>query len=380
MNIEKLKMLRKLIIISAAIILMVLASLTFISGLRDIEPIVQGPGNIEKKRLSDWFEPLKGTAGDTDVYIINGDQKGGSALVFGGTHANEISGVLTSVLMIENAVVEKGKLFIIPHANNSAFTVTQPGEGYPTRYNIKTDWGERWFRFGSRQSNPIHQWPDPDCYTHFPTDQLLSGMDMRNLNRCFPGKPDGVLTEKVCYGITELIRKEKIDVTFDLHEAEPMFPIINTVVAHQRAIDVAIIATMNLTSYEDIQIGIELSAEKLRGYSHREIGDNTDTLVFLAETCNPIQDPFRGRTDEALLLTGKDDFLLKASELGILYVPFDENGSPIDERVGRQSSTVQEIITVFSEFYPEKEIILKDVPRLTELKEKGLGHYLRKPE
>jgi hypothetical protein len=187
------------------------------------------------------------------------------------------------------------------------------------------------------------------------------------------------LTEQVGFAIAELIRKEKVDITFDLHEAEPMFPINNTIVAHQRAIDVAIIASIQLDAFNDILIGTELSAERLRGLSHRELGDHTDTYVFLAETNNPIQDPLRGRTDETLLLIGKDEFIMKASELGILYVPFDEKGSPIDERVGRHNSTVLEIIDVFSEFYPEREIIVRDVPDYFDLLENGIGYYLLRP-
>jgi len=72
-------------------------------------------------------------------------------------------------------------------------------------------------------------------------------------------------------------------------------------------------------------------------------------FTILAETCNLIQDHSRGRTDEALLLTGKDDFILKRGELGLLFVPYDEHGSPVNVRVGRYTSTVIEIIRMFSE-------------------------------
>jgi hypothetical protein len=131
---------------------------------------------------------------------------------------------------------------------------------------------------------------------------------------------------------------------------------------------------------EDMQIGLELSAEKLHGFSHRELGDHTGTLAFLAETCNPIQDPMRARTDEELILYGKCDFLVKGSQLGILYVPFDEKGSPLENRVGRHSSTVQEIIDNYSSFFPEREILIRNMPRWDELLENGVGHYLHQPD
>jgi len=100
----------------------------------------------------------------------------------------------------------------------------------------------------------------------------------------------------------------------------------------------------------------------------------------LAETCNLIQAPSRGRTDEAVLLTGKDDFILKRGELGLLFVPYDEHGSPVNERVGRHASTAIEIIRTFSELYPGKEIEFKNVPRFANIIENGVGHYLSKPE
>ena len=27
----------------------------------------------------------------------------------------------------------------------------------------------RWFRYGGRLTNPVHQWPDPEVYTHYPS-------------------------------------------------------------------------------------------------------------------------------------------------------------------------------------------------------------------
>ena len=78
---------------------------------------------------------------------------------------------------------------------------------------------------------------------------------------------------------------------------------------------------------------------------------------MLAETCDPIQDPLRGRTDEALIITGKDEFILKAAKLGLLYVPFDETGSHIDVRTGRHTSTVLEIISAFSSYILIKRLL-----------------------
>lgn len=93
------------------------------------------------------------------------------------------------VLLIENAQPEAGTLYVIPRTNNSAFTCTDPQEGAPMRFTIDTPNGERWFRFGSRATNPIHQWPDPEIYVHASSGQRLSGSETRNINRSTRGVP-----------------------------------------------------------------------------------------------------------------------------------------------------------------------------------------------
>lgn len=374
------RLVKKILILLLSLVIMVVAGREFLIWLNEKESVVEGPGVTKVGKLSDYFSDLKGTAGDTDVYILEGKEKGGTALITAGVHCNEVSGVMTSVIFIENAIAEKGKVILIPFTNNSAFTAGHPGEAYPMRYHIKTEWGSRWFRFGDRYTNPVHQWPDPEVYTHYPSGQALSGFDIRNLNRTIPGRANGTLTEKVGHAIIELIKQEKVDISIDLHEAEPMYPVINTIVAHQRAMDIAVFAEMNLSAFEGIKIGKEISPENLHGLTHREVGDFTDALSLLAETCDPIQDPLRGRTDEALILTGKDDFILKAAKLGLLYVPFDETGSHVDVRTGRDTSTVLELIGSFSEIYPDKEIIISNVPRYVDVIKNGIGHYLLNPE
>lgn len=374
------KLIRKALIFLVSLSIMILVSNIFMTQLTQKEPVVKGPGVTGVLKLSDYFEGIKGTPGDTEVFIMEGEKEGGTALLLSGVHPGEISGVLTNVVFLENAVIEKGRVILIPFANNSAFTTSPLGEAYPMSYNIKTEWGNRWFRFGDRYSNPLHQWPDPEVYTHYPSGQEISSADIRNLNRTFPGNPKGSFTEKVSFAITQLVKKEKVDITIDMHEAEPMYPVINTIVAHPRAMDIAVLAAMELSAFEGIAIGTEISPENLRGLSHRELGDHTETLSLILETCNPMMDPVRGRTDETLLLTGKDDFILKASKYGLLYVPYDEHGSPVEERVGRQNSSVIAIIKIFSELYPEKEIIFDNLPQYAQVMEKGVGHYLLKPE
>ena len=67
--------------------------------MRQVEPIYPGPGVTEIKMLSDWYPGLKGTAGDTEVYILEGKEEGDSMLVLGGTHPNEPSGLVGAILL-----------------------------------------------------------------------------------------------------------------------------------------------------------------------------------------------------------------------------------------------------------------------------------------
>lgn len=362
------------ILVAAALIIAYTVAQSFLAMARD-EVIVAGPGVTEIRRLSEYFPGLKGSPGDTEVYILRGDEPGGKVLVLGGTHPNEPAGYLSAILLIENARVTAGELWVIPRANRPGFTHNDPQEGAPQGFTIHTPWGERRFRFGSRATNPIYQWPDPDIYIHAASGQKLSGSEVRNLNRAYPGRPDGTLTEKIAFGIAELIRQEDINLTIDLHEASPEYPVINAIVAHERAMPLAAAVTMNL-QLMGINIGLEPSPKNLRGLSHRELGDYTDTLAVLMETANPAQGRLRGRTDEALVVTGQDKAYMKAAQLGRLFVPFDETGHPIEERVGRHLTAINEFITVFTEMYPQTPVVVHDIPLLEDIERDGLGSFL----
>ena len=287
--------------------------------------------------------------GQRKVYVLEGEQEGDSMLVLGGTHPNEPSGLVAAVLLIENAQPEAGTLYVIPRTNNSAFTCTDPQEGAPMRFTIETPNGERWFRFGSRATNPIHQWPDPEIYVHASSGQRLSGSETRNINRSYPGRTDGTFTEKMSYGVTQLIEQEGIDITVDLHEASPEYPTINTIVAHQDALSLGSQALINM-QLEGMSIGLEPSPENLHGLTHRELGDYTDTLALLMETSNPSQGRLRGKTDENLVVTGQDKYYLKAAGYGRLYdFGYDADGAPISERVARHVTGVAQFAVAFNE-------------------------------
>ncbi len=371
--------LRKAVVAALGLFLLVFAGISFFQSRHLKEPVVLSPGVSDVKRLSDYFPGLKGTINDSFVYVLEGEKQGGTFLLLGGTHPEEPAARLAAWLFVENAHVEQGRLFVILSANRSGTTVTRLGGGYPPDYTIDTSWGKQKFRMGDRWSNPLDQWPDPEVYIHYPSKQELAYVDIRNLNRTWPGRPNGTLTEKTCYAMTELIRREKVDIVIDLHEAELQYPVISTIVAHEKGQDLAAMASMMISGTEGFDIGMENSPYALRGLSHREIGDHTDAISLLLETPEPFLDATRGRTDRALLLDGKDKFVMRAGEHGLLFERMDENGWPIDKRVGRHCSSILQIAELWTEEHPNKGIKMTNIPRYLEIIEKGTGFYLHDP-
>ncbi|MBK7142535.1 MAG: succinylglutamate desuccinylase/aspartoacylase family protein [bacterium] len=325
--------------------------------------------------LSDYFANLKGTSGDTPIYFFESGRPGATVLLLGGTHPNEPSGYVTATLVTENATVTSGRLLVIPQACASGFSCTDPFEGCPSSFSIQGQSGPRKFRFGSRVSNPLDQWPDPLVYLHYPSGQQLSGFESRNLNRSYPGRPDGTFTERVGYAIMQLIQQEKVDVAFDLHEAAPEIPIINAIVYHPKGEDVALMAVMNL-EMADLRYSPELSPESFRGLSHREWGDRTEVMPFLMETSNPIQGRLRGKTDEQLILTGVSEEYKRALESGALRIEYLPEGEPLELRVGRHLQGFQSILGAYSDMYPDKSIVIDGLPSYDEVMSNGIGHYL----
>lgn len=325
--------------------------------------------------LSKYNPNLAGSNGDTEIYFFQADSSGGKTLILGGTHPNEPAGFLAAYLLLENVKIEQGTIIIIPRGNNSAFSHLDPQEGNPSHFLVDGKRGARSFRYGSRITNPIDQWPDPDLYLHYPSGQKLAGPETRNLNRAYPGLKDGTITEQIAYAIVELINEENIDLAFDLHEAAPEYPVVNAIVASERSQDITSEANMEL-EFEGIYYSIEPSPYNFHGLSHREWQDFTKTYPVLLETANPIQGRLRGKTDVEILLTGKDKMYLKAAELGEVKVPYDSTGIHINIRVGRHIEAITKIIQVFSNYNPEKAIGFSNIPSYSELLESGLENYL----
>ena len=349
------------LLLAAAALVATLAARSFMSMWED-DAVFPAPG-FERHRLSEWEPSLEGSPGDTDVYVQAGAKPGGTVLILGGTHPNEPASSVAAVLCLERARVTKGRLIVIPFANRSAFTHNSPQDAAPQRFSLDQGEGRsRVFTFGSRATNPIHQWPDPDIYIHHPSGQRLDGSSRSNLNRGYPGRVDDGLTQRVSRALVALLRREGVSLAFDLHEASPEYPVVNAMVAHERAMELAATASMEL-EFEGIPMRIEPSPVNLRGLSHREWGDASEgTLAVLMESANPSQGRLRGRTDEALVLTGRDKAYARASKLGRLFIPYEED-QPLELRVARHVAAMRVCMGLLGDVLgPDKAVGSRNCP------------------
>jgi predicted deacylase len=210
----------KLAAIGAAIAAAAIASVEFHAMRSYRETVVLGPSVSEVRKLSQYEPSLAGTVNDVNIYIMDSGNPGGTVMVLGGTHPEEPVGPIATHILVENAHLEAGRLVVVTRANRSGSLYSRNGEGYPNFFRVKTGWGEKKWRLGDRAGSPLDSWPDPEVYVHFPSRQMLAYMDIRNLNRAWPGRADGLLAERTTFGLLNFIRQEKVDMLIDLHEAE----------------------------------------------------------------------------------------------------------------------------------------------------------------
>ncbi len=318
----------------------------------DIRP---GPGVTATKKLSAWLPSLTGTPGDTDVYVLEGKQSGGTVFVAGGTHANEVSGIMAATVLVEHARVEQGRLIVVPHANNSAVAWIDPAHPGADGITLKTASGERRFKLGSRLTKPQDQGePDPAKYRHPASSEQLEGVESRNLDRAHPGRADGNLTQRIAFAMGQLLKAENVDVAFDFHEAGPESRLAWMIVANPKNIDLGASATLALET-AGVEMKLERSSDTFRGLSHREWGDATRAMSFLFETPNPGQGSGGARAD-----------LVNDAKL------------PLARRVAVHLAAMSAIVDGFDEEAPPSHVVrLSGVPALDEMTKAGVGAFLK---
>jgi len=318
--------------------------------VHDVRP---GPG-VKIKALSDYLPGVGRTPGDTAVYLLEGAEPGGTVFVAGGTHAGEIAGSLAAIALVERAKVRRGRLIIIPYANNSAITYPDPRRpGSPGAFDVQTATGVRTFRIGARLTKPEHQGePDPPG-EEAPSPEYAADNLFRNLDRQYPGKADGNLTQRIAYAIVSLIKKENVNLAFDLHEAPPGSRLALMIVANPKNSELAAEAVLALEA-KGIAMKLEESSRDFRGLSHREWGDATSAKAFLFETPNPA---FHKETPGD---------------------PVNDPEWPLARRVGIHIETLRAIIDAYNGGVPEaQQVRISNLPDLGELTKSGLGSFLR---
>ncbi|MCX6551108.1 MAG: succinylglutamate desuccinylase/aspartoacylase family protein [Acidobacteria bacterium] len=317
----------------------------------DVRP---GPG-VKTRALSDYLPGLAGTPGDTPVYVLEGPEPGGTAFVAGGTHANEIAGIMTAIVLVEHGKVRRGRLLVVPHANNSAVSWQDPKMPTgPRTFTVKTASGVRAFSNGTRLTKPEHQGePDPPA-EQAPTPEYAFDSLFRNLDRQYPGKANGNLTQRIAYAVMTLIQKEKVEVAFDLHEAPPGARLAMMVVANPKNLGLAAAAVLALDA-KDLSMKLEPSSSTFRGLSHREWGDGTQASAFLFETPNP-----------AFAFGGKPGD------------PVNDPEWPLAKRVGIHCDTLLAVLDAYNEGVAKgRQVVLTDLPSTAAITKTGLGPFMR---
>lgn len=371
-------LIRRVALLAASTVLMVVGTTEIRALRRYRETVVVSEAFTRRVPLSTYFPGVAGTLNDTSVYVFDSGVPGGSMLLLGGAHAYEPAGAMTAYVMMENLAVAKGRVFVIPRANMSASTLGMLGNAYPPFFHVKTPFGPKTYRIGDRETHPLEQWPDPFTFVHYPSTQNLAYQDSRNLNRDFPGRADGNLTERTAYAISELIRREKIDMTIDVHEASLGYPVVSTYVCHQRAEEMCMMAAMILSA-DQFPMKTETSPTSLRGLTHREVGDFTNSFAVLMETPEPFIEKFAGPMTEALMMDGRDEFIQTAARRGLLYTDYDiKRGASLDYRVARHLGGAAEVVKQMGEFYPEKKIEAS-WPGYADVTSRGVGAFLHDP-
>jgi hypothetical protein len=227
--------------------------------------------------LSAYLPSLEGTPADTDVFILQGERPGPTALILGGTHMDEPAALLATIVIVESARVMEGRLIVVPVANSLATLTSQ-------RLTVIGASGERTFFTGQRNTGTRFQYPDPPRYVS-PAGVDLHGQESRNLNRVWPGRESGSPTERIAHAFTTLMRTERVSIGFDLHEAtNEASELAWTLAGRSKVAPIIQDAVQRMNSV----IGRDLMRSRIDdekgGLSRTEWPVSTGVLTFLTET------------------------------------------------------------------------------------------------
>lgn len=175
-----------------------------------------------------------------------------------------------------------------------------------------------------------------------------------------------------------IIETERVNFAFDLHEASITYPTNNAFIVPEESSDIAFLSALSLAE-KGIQMRVEISSETLRGFSHQEWGRTGYTFPFLIEVPTPFIDRIAGPMTDALIIEGKDEFLMRMSDLGFTTIDYSEEGISLDYRCALHLSSIKQAVSIGSMMFPEYEVVAS-WPEFTELMQNGIGFYLHDPQ
>jgi len=138
--------------------------------------------NFSHQRHYFYQNLMPGTKHETAVYRFQSESPNPGIIVIGGTHGDEPAGFEAAYRLLDYLSKNhplKGTIYVIPEANKMAIIH-----------------GER----------------------RIPVPESVA-IDAGDLNRCYPGRPEGLPAYRLAYQITEFIKIHQIQLLIDLHES-----------------------------------------------------------------------------------------------------------------------------------------------------------------
>jgi hypothetical protein len=140
---------------------------------------ISDSSTITIENTVETWDILEDTIYETTVYKFTSNIPGPRYAIVGGIHGDEVAGWKAALMLKERRNFE-GEVLIIPQASILA---CKREERYPGR------------------------------------GQAVNGITYKDLNRNFPGNPDGNITKQIAYAISETVKNFNPDVIVDLHES-----------------------------------------------------------------------------------------------------------------------------------------------------------------
>ena len=91
-------LIRNIAVLLVVALVCVMTGQIYLKQLKNDTFYTANPNITKVLHLSDYNPNLKGTANDVEVYVFDSGVPGGKALIYGGTHTNEVGSMLSADL------------------------------------------------------------------------------------------------------------------------------------------------------------------------------------------------------------------------------------------------------------------------------------------